>query len=179
MKELFTYLDDNYEVRVPIRIKIILGLPLPNKKLRTYKLNLSYSNDIELPENLTIYDDLNLYKSRIKKLPKGLNVNTLSMIDSDVQYLPDDIQVNTIIASYSKLKMLPNNLNLNGSLILNGNGNMRELPKGLKIHGELDIRFTNINYLPDDLIVDGNIRINLLKFDLFKSRFPKFAKQII
>ncbi len=46
---------------------------------------------------------------------------------------------------------------MNGSLWLDGCKNLKSLPNGLKVKGDLDLRDTNITSLPSDLEVEGDL----------------------
>ena len=58
----------------------------------------------------------------------------------------------------SPIKFLPKNLTrVGGYLWLDFCENLQSLPNGLKVDGDLDLRFTNITFLPSDLEVGGDL----------------------
>ncbi len=58
----------------------------------------------------------------------------------------------------SPIKFLPKNLTkVGGYLWLDFCENLQSLPNGLKVDGDLDLRFTNITFLPTDIQVKGDL----------------------
>ena len=58
----------------------------------------------------------------------------------------------------SPIKFLPRNLTrVGGYLWLDFCENLQSLPNGLKVDGDLDLRFTNITFLPSDIQVKGDL----------------------
>jgi hypothetical protein len=56
------------------------------------------------------------------------------------------------------IKFLPKNLTrVGGYLWLDFCENLQSLPNGLKVDGDLDLRFTNITFLPSDIQVKGDL----------------------
>jgi hypothetical protein len=102
----------------------------------------------ELWLNTQIYDQINIdrlelikpsIRTKLKKLPNKIAIDTLFIHDTQIEYLPNDIIIDyNLYASNSKLKELPNNL---------------------KLH-DLSVRRTPITYLPEDLIVTNKLNIS-------------------
>ncbi len=140
-----------------------------------YKGNLFCISDY-LPDNLVVDGGLFCNYSS-KKLPKGLKVNgDLDISHSGITEIPDDCKFNSLNISHTKVAKLRDNLTLNYLNIRNTL--LTELPKGLKVKGDLDISNTDIMEIPDDcefgsLFMEGTkitkLRDNLILGDLIAS----------
>ncbi|ORE99307.1 hypothetical protein BGI05_02150 [Snodgrassella alvi] len=106
---------------------------------------------------------LDLYRTKIKKLPKNLFVkNELFLSNTRVKTLPSDLKVEgDLWLSSSSIKKLPDNLKLNGDLYLQDT-NIKQLPKNLFVKRQLSITNTKISVLPEDLMF-GSIELDIKK----------------
>ena len=123
------------------------------------KLNLFYSQIEKLPDNFTVNGDLWLtYCKNLKSLPNGLKVEgDLDLRFTNITFLPSDLEVGTnLILINTPIEKLPDNLIVNGTLDLESCKNLKSLPNGLKVTN-LDLRRTNITFLPSDLEVVGDL----------------------
>ena len=111
-------------------------------------------------EDLNVKGDLNLEKSKITSLPKGLKVGgNLSLYASKIESLPKELEVGGDLGlNVTSIKSLPEGLKLGGDLDLN-HSNIRSLPEGLKIHRDLNLYNSKIKILPKGLEVGGNLYI--------------------
>lgn len=80
----------------------VYNLEMSSSKLKHIPKNLKYFNNMflsacnnlkTLPNNLLIFDRLNISYSNIRKLPKNLYVASLSMIHTKIKELPLDLNV--------------------------------------------------------------------------------------
>ena len=102
----------------------------------------------KLRDNLEL-DELRAYNSSLRHLPKGLKVKgALSISNTDITEIPDDCEFGSLFSQDSKLTKLRDNLTLNYLNVRNSL--LTELPKGLKVNGDLDISYTDIMEIPDD-----------------------------
>ena len=83
----------------------------------------------------------------------------LDLRNSPIQFLPRNLTKvgGSLILMYSQIEKLPDNLTVNGHLWLDGCGYLQSLPNGLKVKFTLDLRGTNITFLPSDLEVGGSL----------------------
>ena len=111
-------------------------------------LDMSQTKITKLRDNLVL-DKLRTYNSSLQQLPKGLKVKeTLSISNTDITEIPDDCEFGSLYSQNSKLTKLRDNLTLNYLNVRNSF--LTELPKGLKVKGDLDISYTDIMEIPDD-----------------------------
>ena len=117
-------------------------------------LNLDNKKKIELPDNLIVGGELDLYGTNITELPDNLIVGgELYLYGANITELPDNLVVGGWLdLSHTKVIRLPNNLVVGGSLSLDFT-NITELPKNLIVGGGLGLFGTNITKLPDNLVV--------------------------
>ncbi len=116
-------------------------------------LNLAYTQVTELPENLTIDDDLNVRWSKLERLPNGLHVGTLDLRGTDFDVLPERLTVaDTLDLSGCNIETLPDDLTVGRHLILAG-ASIKALPPHLSIRSTLDVRYTHLKALPEGLRV--------------------------
>ena len=125
----------------------------------------------KLRDNLVI-DKLRTYNSSLQQLPKGLKVkDILSISNTDITEIPYDCEFGSLYSQDSKLTKLRDNLTLNYLNVRNTF--LTELPKGLKVNGDLDISYTDIMEIPDDCEFDSlymcNTRITRLRDNLILS----------
>jgi len=136
---------------LPIDLKVGGSLKFLKSSIKsipdTFKIdtNLDLENCIffeSLPKNLEIVPGfLDLFKTKIKELPPNLR-----WVDGFLDLYDTPIQ------------SLPNNLTVKGRLRLTFCKNIKRLPNGLKV-GELVLNSTNIDELPSDLQIAGDLEI--------------------
>ena len=127
----------------------------PEKK----DLNLSNLNfEPKLPDNLTVYGDLDLSDTPITSLPSGLKVGGgLFLEGTQIKQLPSDLKVGGGLGlTNTPIKELPSDLKVVGNLYLD-DSQIKELPDDLKVGGDLDLSDTEITELPSDLKVGGDL----------------------
>ena len=113
MKELFEYIYENdIYINFPVKYKIIYGFILEESDLYIHDdLNLYESKITKLPDNLVISGWLNLFRVKIKKLPENLRVyNNLYLYETKIFKLPDSLNVGDYIyVDRSKMKNIITN----------------------------------------------------------------------
>ena len=149
------YVKNGSEGRLMLTGSLIRFLP---KNLTRVGGNfyLLFSQIEKLPDNLIVNGYLWLDGCKnLKSLPNGLKVKyNLDLRDTNITFLPSDLEVGgSLILIRSQIEKLPDNLTVNRTLDLEGCKNLKSLPNGLKVKGDLDLRDTNITSLPSDLEV--------------------------
>lgn len=134
-------------------------------------LDMSETKITNLRDNLEL-DELRTYNSSLQQLPKGLKVKgTLCISNTGITEIPDDCEFCELFSRDSNLTKLRDNLTLNYLNVRNSL--LTELPKGLKVKGDLDISYTDIMEIPDDCEFDSlymcNTRITRLRDNLILS----------
>ena len=134
-------------------------------------LDMSETKITKLRDNLEL-DELLTYNSSLQQLPKGLKVKSiLSISNTGITEIPDDCEFGELFSRDSKLTKLRDNLTLNYLNVRNSL--LTELPKGLKVNGDLDISYTDIMEIPDDCEFGSlymcNTRITKLRDNLILS----------
>lgn len=112
-----------------------------------------------LPDIKVVYRNLNTSWTSIRYLPENIVVGgNLEVHCSEIVTLPSNIRVGKDICLQDcrNIKSLPDGLIVNGNLVIS-ESNISELPNGLIVKGNLDIRSTPIKELPADIIVGGKI----------------------
>jgi hypothetical protein len=134
LKNIFKFLEEKGEHKIPIKWKVLNNIPLTVDDFNGKDtFNLSHTNIMSLPEGLKIHGHLSLYKTKITLLPEGLEVG-------EHLYLND-----------TKIKSLPEGLKVGGDLYIQ-NTKIKSLPEGLQVGGDLFINSTPLTkYLDDDL----------------------------
>lgn len=115
-----------------------------------------------LPAIKSVYGNLNIARTPIRHLPENIIIgNDLEAYCSDIETLPENSRIggNICLSGCKNLKSLPDGLVVNGDLDLN-ESSLMELPDRLIVGGNLDIRSTSIQRLPDDLVVGGKIKMD-------------------
>lgn len=115
-----------------------------------------------LPAIKSVYGNLNIARTPIRHLPENIIIgNDLEAYCSDIETLPENSRIggNICLSGCKNLKSLPDGLVVNGDLDLN-ESSLTELPDKLIVGGNLDIRSTSIQKLPDDLVVGGKIKMD-------------------
>ena len=123
-------------------------------------LNLMHSQIEKLPDNFTVNGILDLDSCKnLQSLPNGLKVKgSLDLRDTNITFLPSDLEFGTNLKLMrSPIEKLPDNLIVNGDLWLDYCKNIQSLPNGLKVKDTLDLRNTNITFLPTDIQVGKNL----------------------
>lgn len=96
-------------------------------------------------------------------LSKKFSLLDLSNCEQDVlDVLPDGMQVRgqLNIIDNPSLTRLPRNLGIKLGVWLNGCRNFRYLPEGLSVGTDIGLYDSGITALPDDLTVNGELRIS-------------------
>lgn len=107
----------------------------------------------ELPDNLVINGNLFCHV-RSTKLPKGLKVTgCLDAAGTKITEIPDDCEFSYLDISNTRIQKLRDNLVLEALIAYNSS--LIDLPKGLKVKGDLNISNTSITEIPDDCEFDG------------------------
>ena len=135
LKNIFKFLEDEGEHRVPFMWKWKNNIPLTE-------------------EDLNVESDLNFYKLEIKSLPKGLKIHGhLGLYKTNITSLPKGLEVGgDLNLNETKIKSLPKGLKVGGNLYLTYCGKLTSLIEGLKVGGDLYIHATPLTkYLDDDL----------------------------
>ena len=105
-----------------------------------------------LPEGLNVDGNLYLYESSITSLPKGLKVRGLFLAYSRIKSLPEDLEVEGLDLGGTEITKLPKGLKVDYNLVLRNCKNLKSLPKGLIVGGDLHVYGTSIYKLDDDEI---------------------------
>ena len=100
---LFKFLEKQKGKQIPLRLKLILGLPLT-------------------PEELDVKGDLDLSDTKITSLPQGLKVEgNLLTSDTKIKSLPQGLKVTvSLFISATKITSLPPDLEVGGNLWIFG-----------------------------------------------------------
>lgn len=113
-------------------------------------LHLENTPISELPRGLKVTKTLNVSKCQhLRELPQGLEVGNLFAAFTPIKTIPPDLKLTVVTVRGKKsdpsgtlslpdtdIEKLPDNLEVY-FLILNGCNSLQELPKGLKVHGDL------------------------------------------
>ena len=132
-------------------LKKILGFLKRKENKSSFKWELL--NDEPFTEgDLNIKGDLNLNRSEIITLPKGLKVwGNLDLYHSEITSLPEGLKVGGSLDLYStKIKSLPEGLKVGENLDLTNCKSLTSLPEGLKVGGDLDIVYTKLEKYTDE-----------------------------
>jgi len=125
-------------------------------------LDISGTNIEELPEDTKVNS---LYTNNMKKpfsFPKVVKVNcSFECSHTTIKMMPEELYVNEYCDfSHSTFDKLPKVMEVKSNLYLECTS-ITELPKGLKeIYGSLDMRYTNVTKLNDNLVVYGELNLN-------------------
>ena len=120
-----------------------------NRDTLLWKLQLGYPLT---EEDLNFKDDLSLYKSKIKSLPKGLKVGgDLDLYGSKIESLPKGLKVGGYLNLLdSEIRFLPEGLEVGGELSIIGCEAITSLPKGLEVGKTLYIKNTPLTKYSDN-----------------------------
>lgn len=110
-----------------------------------------------LPDGMEVDGYMDLRRTGIRILPNRLKVKGVLYLN-EIETLPPDLEANALDIPHGEIGYLPNNFTINKYLNLDySHIESGRLPAGLRIGGNLYIRFTNISFLPPDLYVDKSI----------------------
>ena len=124
-------------------------------------LNLRFLKIKKLPPNLTVDGDLNVMHTSLKELPKNLKVgNTLTISDSRLLDNTIGLKTKNLSFTYSNIKSLSFALKLRGTLDLS-DSEIECLPDNMRIGGDLILKnCKNIKSLPKGLYIGGTLDIS-------------------
>jgi hypothetical protein len=96
---------------------------------------------------------------KIQEYIKKGSEGRLDLRRTPIQFLPKNLTKvgGSLILIRSQIEKLSDNLTVNGYLGLGSCKNLQSLPNGLKVERGMDLRFTNITFLPSDLEVGGDL----------------------
>ena len=83
--------------------------------------------------------------------------NYIRIINKRIQNYINNGCIGDLDLYNTPITKLPNNLKYIGGTLDIGLTNITELPKGLEIKKYLIISYTNIEELPDDILIEGNL----------------------
>ena len=116
-------------------------------------------NLASIPDLDVVHGDFNLINTQVASLPEHLKVGgSLWVYETPIETFPAHIKVGTDISliGCKNLKSLPDGLMVNGQLDLSETS-IRELPKGLIVKDDLILTNSAVSSLPKDLIVGGDV----------------------
>ena len=124
LKRIFDFLEEKGEHRTPFLWKLQNNIPLTKEELNVEgDLNLYKTNITSLPKGLKVGGNLDLYHCKhLTSLPKGLKVGSyLWLAETNITSLPEGLEVGSSLdLSFSKITSLPKGLVVNGDLDLTG-----------------------------------------------------------
>lgn len=96
---VFNFIKEKRGYKVPLRYKLIEGLPLTEDDLNVEgDLDISETNITSLPDNLTVGEDLNASFSKMKKIPNNLTVGgDLYLLKTPLYVKYDDKDIRKLI----------------------------------------------------------------------------------
>lgn len=130
----------------------------------------SWSHVKTLPNNLVVRRNLEMYGSAICTLPDDISVGQSIMASSSKlrELNITHVHGNLLLSDTNELKRLPDGLTVDGDLVLDNSG-IECLPSGLHCK-RLIIRNTKINIIPEDLVVVKDIWANNSEVSDFRLR---------
>jgi hypothetical protein len=156
---------------------------LPNGLFVRHRLDIRGTKFSTLPTDLKVGGTLKFLRSSIKSIPDTFEIHTsldlencifleslpknleivpgfLDLFKTKIKELPPNLRwVDGFLDLYdTPIQSLPNNLTVKGRLRLTFCKNIKRLPNGLKV-GELVLSSTNIDELPSDLQIEGDLEI--------------------
>ena len=119
---LFKFLEKEKGIPVPLRIKLVMGLPLTPDELNVKgDLYLRDSKITSLPQGLKVKGYLSLYRSKITSLPKNLETEGLRLTGTPIASLPSGLKINgSLNISFTKISTLPPDLKVEETVWING-----------------------------------------------------------
>jgi hypothetical protein len=124
-------------------------------------LSAFWSKITEVPDDIQVGRGMS-FPSTLLRLPNSMTLEGFSMDENpNITVWPPGltVRVGDVSLYKSKIKRLPDGFTAPNDLILT-DSDLEELPQGLKVGGNLDIRGTNLQ-LRDDIEVDGHIRMKV------------------
>ena len=170
-----TELPDNLKVLGYLLIKSSGITKLPKGLEVEYWMSISGTDIEELPEDTKLGGSF--YANNMKKpfsFPKVLKVNGhFECSHTTIKMMPEELYVKwDCYFSYSQFDKSPKVMEVGYSLYLDKTP-ITEIPKGLKeIYGSLDMRYTNVTKLNDNLVVYGELNLG-------KTLIKKLSKRLI
>jgi len=178
------YLPDNLVVENNLDLDYCESLEgLPNGLFVRHRLDIRGTKFPTLPIDLKVGGSLKFLKSSLKSIPDTFKIDTnldlenciffeslpknleivpgfLDLFKTNIKELPPNLRwVDGFLDLYNTpILSLPNNLTVGGKLRLTFCKNIKRLPNGLKV-GELGLSNTNIDELPSDLQIEGDLEI--------------------
>ena len=159
-RKIRDYIKNGSQGGLDLRGSLIEFLPKNLTEVDGDLILIGCVNLKSLPNNLTVNGRLDLEKCKnITSLPSGLKVGgLLDLRDTNIGELPPDLEFGgSLYLLRTPIEKLPNNFTVNGDLYLDSCKNLKSLPSGLNVKGDLDLRNTNITELPPDLEVEDTL----------------------
>jgi len=156
---------------------------LPDELLVGSNININNVPISELPNNINrITGHLYAKNTKLTKLPDNLKeIHGFLLLDkTPITKLPDKLQIKDWLSlSESKIETLSNNIKIGGSLFLTKCKNITELYNLNNLKGNLDIQYSSINYIQDNLKVEQVVELsnsNIIKIPEFLSTTILYIK---
>jgi tetratricopeptide (TPR) repeat protein len=126
--------------------------------LKTYSLCLSGTQIKKLPDNMNYFKgSLSLSNSKIKELPPNLTVGgNLNVMHTSLKKLPENLKVGNTL-TLSDCRLLDNTIGLKTKNLSFAYSNIKSLPFALKLRGTLDLSDSEIECLPDNMRIGGDL----------------------
>lgn len=164
--------------KIPKGLNVTGALVCDNNKisvipldLKVGSLSLGYTSIRKLPQHLNHFKwSLSLRGCRVSELPSNLTVKYMLCLDStEITKVPKGIKTKHLSLQYTKIKTLPIGFKLKGSLDLTGS-EIESLPPNMKIGGDLILEdCKKITNLPEGLFVGGVLNIKNSAIDTLPS----------
>ena len=134
-------------------------LEAKENKIPKYKRTLTWKIMLNYPlteEDLNFKGNLDLYKSKIKSLPKGLKISgNLTLYKTKITSLPEGLEVGgNLDLKYQTITSLPKGLKVGTSLYLHNARKINSLPEGLEVGENLYIRYTELEQYSDNELIE-------------------------
>ena len=134
-------------------------LEAKENKIPKYKRTLTWKIMLNYPlteEDLNFKGNLDLYKSKIKSLPKGLKISGhLTLYKTKITSLPEGLEVGgNLDLKYQTITSLPKGLKVGTSLYLHNARKINSLPEGLEVGENLYIRYTELEQYSDNELIE-------------------------
>ncbi|MGN6437234.1 MAG: leucine-rich repeat domain-containing protein [Agriterribacter sp.] len=139
--------------------------PLPKNLTVKGSLDLStkYARDksekFNLPAGLSVWGNLSVGGRNLRHIPDDLTVfGDLNAYETAISELPGTIKIHGgLDISYNEIFIFPKNFKtINGSLDISDT-NIRDMPEGIHVKGDLYASSTPITHLPKKMKVDGSL----------------------
>lgn len=159
---IFNFIKEKKGYPIPFSYKIINNLPISKDELTVNGdvYIISSKKEVILPDNLTIYGNLDLKYSNISKLPENLTVTgSLNIRNTKITELPKSLKViDSLEIKETQISKLPDNLKLRYYLSIDYCKNIKQLPDNLTVPA-LWMYDTAIREIPNNLNVSDVIAI--------------------